>query len=105
MAEEVTYQGFRACVRELKSFDGFHREVQEEIAIATKNIAASKISGSTKGTHRFQFGYYDQNRLVWISIISIKLSTRSADASDQQQIFQTESQLMNKRFEHKRKFS
>ena len=27
-AEDVTAQGFRACVRELKNFDGIHKNVQ-----------------------------------------------------------------------------
>ena len=27
-AEDVTYKGFRACVRELKNFDGVHKKVE-----------------------------------------------------------------------------
>jgi len=39
-AEDVTYKGFRACVRELKNFDGVHKKVEVDIL-----VLANKPSG------------------------------------------------------------
>ena len=43
-AEDVTYQGFRACVRELKNFDGIHKNVQ---VVSTSALEKASVLPNT----------------------------------------------------------
>ena len=62
-AEDVIYQGFRACVRELKNFDGIHRNFQ----------VVSDCHSNKKhfySIERYHLG--TTNKLLWIRLLSSK---------------------------------